>query len=445
MKSPIKYFLLFPTLILLLSACTKTDANLEKAEKFESKTQYFKAEEVYTEGLKSDPNNPIYLWRRAYNYILTGEIDKAISYCEKRLKQNPDDSNALLLKARCYDILGYQEKPTNLYKKVLNTTPEQKTLEQKLLLSFALNRLGKKNEEETILNSILDECRPPSSAHEFSIKGNVLSRLGRFTEARKTLEYGLKVCPSATKLHLDLGAIYCYQRNHKKCLKHTNTAINMNYDLLRGNVIKGYSYYYNGNYKQAIKYFNEALKQQPNYLSLKYSKLLSFAHLKQLDKAKEEMKAILSFEPGNTWATTHMSTAYNIARDKEKAVVILKTKLDSMPGNAVLQTALANAYIQEERNSEAREILDSALKTNPNNADAYYCRARVNYITRNNDEALADIEKAININKSVACYYCLQAHIFKALNKQEEALSSARKYSEFNPWDESVKSEFSIQ
>lgn len=438
-KSPWQQVFLIVGLTLILSACTKTISILEKAEHLENAMDYAGAYEVYSEGLKTNPDNQIYLWKRAIVSLQISKVDEALAYCEKQLKKYPQDSRALLLKARCYDYLGFQNLPKSIYKNALSNSRDTKSPEEKLLLASAYRLLKKEKDREKILRGILRKFNSPKNPKEFVIKGTVLRHLDRFEEARQTYETGLKRFPKAAYLHLYLGALYGFQGDSKRSREEAKYAIKLGCDPLWSTAMKGAALYDEGKYEEALKYLHESIKLQPDYLTARYLRLKSYAYLKELDKSKEEMKTILSFEPGNTWATTNMSTAYDIAGDKKEAIAILKRRLKSIPGNETLTVALADAYIKKENYDETWKLLEEFLKDHKKCADAYYYRATIYKNNKHYEKAIEDIETAIALDKHIGNYYLLKTETLRSLGKTKESLSSAQKYASFYPGDKYAK------
>lgn len=114
--------------------------------------KYNEAIEIQTEALqiKLTRDSIIFevLYDRAMAYSKIGQFRNAIDDCTKILKMNPTKSNALLLRAQCYDFLDEYERCIRDYEITLLVTESDRSAEVRLKLEKVIQKKQHKLAEE---------------------------------------------------------------------------------------------------------------------------------------------------------------------------------------------------------------------------------------------------------------------------------------------------------
>jgi adenylate cyclase len=79
----------------------------------------------YKKAIRFDPIPPnYYLWSLGYAYAWTGQYEEAITWCEKAVRQQPDDIFARIMMASVYSFLGRDEEAQVEAAEVLRINPK---------------------------------------------------------------------------------------------------------------------------------------------------------------------------------------------------------------------------------------------------------------------------------------------------------------------------------
>lgn len=116
-----------------LAAKAKDEGNdFFKAQKFPE------AIASYTEAIKRDPSNAVYLTNRATAYSKLGEFPTAIKDCDAALAIDPKSHKAYLRKGQAYHIMKEYTKAMEAFEKGLAIEPENKELSAALDKTLAI-------------------------------------------------------------------------------------------------------------------------------------------------------------------------------------------------------------------------------------------------------------------------------------------------------------------
>jgi tetratricopeptide (TPR) repeat protein len=211
---------------------------------------YSKAELVLNRALKLNPDSPETLYALARAYSLENRPVDALDLLVRAHKLAPQNTDVILLLARVSMSQNYFEDAIPLLESGLKIAPERGDLLAALGESYFM--AGK---TETAIEQFKKLVAQNPSAGSYAFLGLSYRHLGRFDEARKYFEEGLKKDPHNASCLFNLGFI----------------------EERQGNNIK------------AEQLFQQALHSNPNY----FEALLELANLRIADKRFQEAVELL--------------------------------------------------------------------------------------------------------------------------------------------------------
>jgi tetratricopeptide (TPR) repeat protein len=212
--------------------------------------EYAKAELILSRALKLKPDSPETLYLLAKVYSEQNRAVDALDLLVRAHKLAPENTDIIFLLARVSMTQNYFEDAIPLLESGVKIAPKRADLHAALGESYFMSGKVEKAIDEFKVLIELD-----SSARSYAFMGLSYRHLGRFDEARKYFQEGLKIDP-----------------RNASCL------FNMGY-------IEGRQ----GNQAAAEQLFQKALQSNPNYSEA----LLELANLRIADKKFEEAAALL--------------------------------------------------------------------------------------------------------------------------------------------------------
>lgn len=222
------------------------------------------------------------LCRKGFNFAISGEYKKALTFYRDATKEDPDDINTWYGLSQCYIGLGQHEEAIDTYQEALRIHSKDSVLHYNL--------------------------------------GNYYNRLGKHKEAVREYKQALRLDPNSAPIYEKLGLTYSKLGIYKKAIEAHNNAIRIN----PGNIISHYNlglaHEKQGNLRSAIRAYNIAVKLNPEYAQAFNNLGVAYG---KLGKHKEELEAftqVIRIDPDNAYAHYRMGLAYLALGDKRAAL-----------------------------------------------------------------------------------------------------------------------------
>ncbi len=346
---------------------------------------------------------------------------------ENAVAQNPNSSEALLLRAKFKKLVGMTMEAeedlrkanrinplaANLYGyngsggllQVLSMVPEQAVQElstfQKLTYYYqALDNkiLDDKNKEAEIMliGKVIEEIESdhlsealeiinkvlrdyPKSAIAYDLKGMILKKQGKFQDAMDSFSKAVVIDPGFAISWYNLGRI--------------ERSLN--------------------NFKKAITYLDRAIKLQPDLTKAYFERALLLKQMGEKEKALNDYNAIIKMK-----GDTYMEVFFNRGLTKKMlgdyggALADLNQAIEEFPNNAELHKNRGNLQLLFGLHRKAIDDYTRAISLDENYAEAYYNRALAFFLIYDKISGCMDLDKSIDLGYEIATktrsYFCTE-------------------------------------
>jgi len=228
-----------------------------KGNEFFGKGQFKQALEHYTKAIKLDPTDPAFYSNRALTYSNLDLNDKAIQDANQCIKLKPDWSKGYYRKGVALFNLKQYEEAKKEYETGLSYEPDNQEIQKSLQ-----QVIGKLNAKRVDANG-----QPLSESQIAKQEGNLAFKEGRFEEALAQYSKALELTTMPSE----------------KSVLHSNRAA---------------CFAQHQNWSEGLKECNKALEYDPKNVKALLRRGLAYEGLERWQLATDDMKQVLTIEPG---------------------------------------------------------------------------------------------------------------------------------------------------
>lgn len=264
-------------------------------------------------------------YKRAIDYALDREYEKAIQSFDAALKLNPDDLEV---------------------RHVFGT----------LLLDQGLFHKAEAHFSDTL------EIAPDEPRAHFGL-GEVFLAMGATQKALDEYHAAVQLDRNYVDPRLRIASLY-EGRDHEAAAE-LKTAIQINPQRADSYVLLGQIYLRNKQYQQAAEQFEKALSIDPNNSDAHYRLGQAYVSLETPEKAIKEYKAALQRAPINADLHYDLGLAYYAAGNQEESITHYARAIVINPKHLAALTNLGFIRVQEGDYGQAIDLLTRARAVNP--------------------------------------------------------------------------------
>jgi tetratricopeptide (TPR) repeat protein/2-polyprenyl-3-methyl-5-hydroxy-6-metoxy-1,4-benzoquinol methylase len=218
-----------------------------------------KAEVIYNQILKADPNQPAALHLLGVIAHQTGKNDIAVNLITKALAIKPDFAEAYSNLGLALQELEKLDEAVASYNKAIAIKPDY--VEAHCNLGNALQTLGKFDEAVESYNKAL-AIKPDYADAHYNL-GNVHQELGSFDEAEASYNKAIAIMPDYAKAHNNLGIAHKEVGKLDEAVSSYNKAISINPDFTEAHNNLGNALQELGKHSDAFMHHRRAIKLNP--------------------------------------------------------------------------------------------------------------------------------------------------------------------------------------
>ena len=359
----------------------------------------------YSEELKKDPDNAVFLKCRGETYLFLEKWDKALADFSKILeidKKNPDafiGSGIANLYKQDYKRAKIQFELALLFK------PEDcRALEY---LGLTLYEIAKskdeyKNAAETLAKAVKNDKVEKITKLTYV---RCLENSDQFENASKVFRTLKKDNPQDTALRIDHGLLLLKMNrlwDAKNCFK---AAVKLDSKNIEAHLLLGQTYGYLRRYKSSIEACKEGLRIEPTSIDLLFEAANSCrwdGNFYSYEKFLQELK---KYYP-NSWQISFLEGVGVMSDVREEAIPYFDQVLQQNPDFTRALHLLSRCYIDTNNYAKGLEIINRCIELNPYDYEALTIRGLFN-----KDMARLDskyLEKAINDFETCVKYIDLE-------------------------------------
>ncbi len=219
-----------------------------------------KAMEQMRLALQEDPTDELLLLRFAEIMWATGNKEKAVHYCMKARRQNPDSTKSLMQLANMYIQDGHPLKAINLFSDILNKNGNQ--YDVYLCRAKVFEKMDENEKAIADLNKI-PKTIVLLRLDVLKSKGRIFAKMGKIPDAIAACEEVANMEPTADNL-ARVGLLYIRMKNYRSALGWYEQSTIMEPDHSKYTYNLGCCYEALRDKAKAIECYERSLKLDPN-------------------------------------------------------------------------------------------------------------------------------------------------------------------------------------
>ena len=344
------------------------------------------------ERLREETPEELEAWELVYNgssFNELGKYKKAIEYCNRAIKLNPDLHTAYLIRGNAYYKLGQLKKAIDDYDKAIEINP-----------GFA----------EAYVN-----------------RANVYDDKGKYDSAIADCTKAIEINSLDAIAYHIRGIAYAHKGEYDLAIRDFGKAIEINLMFDEAYNSRGVTYAKLGEYREAIKDFDRAIEINPRYAEAYVNRGLAYADLGEYREAIKDFDRAIEINPRYAEAYVDRGFVYAGLGKYREAIKDFDRAIEINPRLAGAYVNRGSAYVELGEYREAIKDFDRAIEINPRYAEAYYNRGIAYAGLGEFKKAIKDFDKAIEINPKDAKAYMGRGITYASLGDLDRACLDAKR------------------
>jgi tetratricopeptide (TPR) repeat protein len=430
-----------------------------------------KALAILDRALKLSPDSVETLYFMAQAYANQGKDLDALDLIAKAHKLAPRNTDVVVLLARLSMRQSFYEDAIPLLEEGLKVDSRRPDLLAELGECYYVS--GKVDQALPVFQTLL---QVDSSSRAYAFVGVCYRHLGRFVEAEKYLQQGLKLDPQDVPCLYNLGFIASRRGKYELADKYLNETLQVDPNYAEALLELGNLKMYQRKFEAAVPLLRKAVELNPQAATVYYRLAIAERSLHQTEAAERDLKIFQTLSKDPTRQPSAFQHLYDYLglraqlspqqknlNDLEQLEREMKAHPDE-PQNPYL---LAEAYLKVGRIEDAKQVIaqldqlsqrdfrtlvgvgvllaryhlyteaiarfQMALQTNPNSDDVWYDLADACFRKHDYSAALDAAQHVSHRGQKDTSYLALDADILAHLGRTEEAIKLLREEIAENP------------
>jgi tetratricopeptide (TPR) repeat protein len=303
------------------------------------------------------------------------------------------------------------------------------------LSAFALGSKAKAADQLTDAGNAATRAldRPAQAPDDDTLKPlEKLIALGKFEQARPSLEEYVKDHDGSAKAHYDLGFVYFRTHQIGGAVRELSRSLQLNVKDAQAHKILGLVCTFVGRYDLAEVELQSASQLEPNSPEIHYFLGRIYYTRQVFALAKKEYEAAIQLDPGYMKAYNNLGLVMETLGKNDEAVKDYTTAAQMNEAhhlNSPLPFEYLSAHYNRMRQPDlAIDFANKALEIDSQCDLADYDLAKAFQIENEWQKAADSVQKAIAINSSTAEYFYLLSKALRKLGKAPESEAALKKF-----------------
>ncbi len=159
----------------------------------------------------------------------------------------------------------------------------------------------------------------PVSHQSYHNIGIVHCYLGDYFNAQYNIRKALELSPEHTLSQLNLGIIFTERRRWEQALEQFELVRRSGKEVDDLYLALGNYFYYRDNPEEALRHYKAALQHNSHFKAAFINRANTFVRLKQMDKAKQELTAVLEFDQLDSRIPYYLGIISHLEEDFDRA------------------------------------------------------------------------------------------------------------------------------
>lgn len=330
-------------------------------------------------------------------FIASGQHEEAFSQTGKVLSYEPDNLDAMALRAAVLARMEREDEAIGLAKQVLNTDPGHTTAIGVLANIFIDRNL---TEAENVLREGISRTSDSVALQLLLIK--VLEKSGRIDEIVETYNNLIRNNPDALFYPVQLTSYY-----------------------VKSNRLD-----------DAEKLLRDLVRKFPEKSEVKLMLADFLGRHRSPEQARDALIQFLNSDPNNYMLRSALASFYLGIKDTDSAIATWQYTIDRDPNSAEAIDArnrVIEVKLAQNRRSDAEYLLSDVFKLEPENAEALLIRARLSLDDGDFDTVIADARTVLRHDPGSSLALSLLAQAQERAGASDLALDSYQRLLELDP------------
>lgn len=298
---------------------------------------YDRAAATYTDGGSQDaPRARLYQKRLVEVRVAQNRSTEALDLCEKILKEDKNDAEAIAMRASLWLYAG---KPEQINTAITELQSVVNKMQDNFVLRYNLGRA-------------------------LMAKGDLDSARIQFTDA-------LKYRPDYLPARIALAQVQVSRGEFAAAISAANEILRLDPGNQYARLIKSQVFMAQNMYAESKAVLQETLKLNPGHRDAKYQ--LGYAYFKEgkLKEAEALFQEIYAQNPPDMRGLMGLTEVYTTQRQNDRALKLLDEAIQKFPKATVLQTAWGNIAVRSGRVDEGVAMFRRVLAVDPKSFETY--------------------------------------------------------------------------
>lgn len=368
----------------------------------------------------------------AARYHYAGNIDLAETLYSEILKSNPENPDALHLMGLAAHQRGESEKAAYLIEKAIFLDPDRHNFHnslgviyearkqpQKAFISFLHAATIKKDYLEAIRNII--RIRPEYYPAYFNL-GVAFQHAGQYEEAARAYVRTLTIKPDFMNAYNNLGIVLHRLGKIREAIEIYNQVINNREDAFEAYNNLGIALHDLGQTREAIHNLNLAIQCHPQYAEAFFNLGRIVRETGDIQTAIQYFQKAVAIKPDYEKALFELGTALQETEEIIPAEAIFRQIIQFNPDHAEAHFALGNNLVKTKNIEQAIQEFEFASRIRSDFYQAYYNLAFLKKKQGKIREAITHIEKVLRFRNDSYEAHNELGILFQADGRPEQAI-----------------------
>lgn len=332
-----------------------------------------------------------YLVSLALSEVKSNQLEEAIRHYKILVSHHPEKPNFQYNLACCYDASGEYASAIGILAHLVLLNPKSVSMSRKLASIYV--KVGQFVNAKELYEKILIQGNVSFEIYyEFA---HICVKTGDMDKAEKILKKVVELNPDFAPAHKDLGILYLNKRLFDYSEDEFNTALKLAPNDF--NVLFEYANYLHSttNFEKADEYYQKSLELKPDDLDALGFSALNKIHLKDLNKAYEQIEHVIEHETSNGFMY-FIAGKIRFLQEKYEDAKMFLVKSYELEKTHDAENLLGLCYFELGDYEQANNIFKHMLEKNPLNVNLLLSSARCYEKLDDKDSALATLDKIVS-------------------------------------------------
>ena len=332
-----------------------------------------------------------YLTALALSEVKSNQLEEAIKHYKILVSHHPEKTNFQYNLACCYDAAGEYPSAIGILAHLVLLNPKSVSMLRKLASIYV--KIHQYANAKALYKKILIQGNVSFEIYyEFA---HLCVKTDDMDKAEKILKKVVALNPEFAPAHKDLGVLYLTKRLFDYAEDEFNQALKLAPDDF--DILFEYANYLHSttNFEKADEYYQKALEIKPHDIEALGFSALNKIHLKDLDKAYEQIEHVLKAETNNGFMY-FIAGKIRFLQGKFEDAKMYLIKSYELEKTHDCENMLGLCYYELGDYEQANNIFKHMLEANPLNVNLLLSSAKCYEKLNDKDSALATLDKVVD-------------------------------------------------